>query len=124
MPAEFALAVVGQATDVVADLGVTAPGSLIFGASLEPIYGAAAAGQWQMVMAPLPYTVTATDATSGVISVEQTDHFGDKTTINLAYSNLTETSVTIDLTNMGMGAGWQCTLYTGNAVIGGGGVAM
>lgn len=124
MPAEFALAVVGQATDVVADLGVTAPGSLIFGASLEPIYGAAAAGQWQMVMAPLPYTVTATDATSGVISVEQTDHFGDKTTINLAYSNLTETSVTIDLTNMGMGAGWQCTLYTGNAVIGGGGTAM
>lgn len=124
LPAEFAMAVVGQATDVVADLGVTAPGSLIFGASLEPIYGAAAAGQWQMVMAPLPYTVTATDATSGVISVEQTDHFGDKTTINLAYSNLTETSVTIDLTNMGMGAGWQCTLYTGNAVIGGGGVAM
>ena len=124
MPAEFALAVVGQATDVVADLGVTAPGSLIFGASLEPIYGAAAAGQWQMVMAPLPYTVTATAATSGVISVEQTDHFGDKTTINLAYSNLTETSVTIDLTNMGMGAGWQCTLYTGNAVIGGGGTAM
>ena len=124
MPADFALAVVGQATDVVADLGVTAPGSLIFGASLEPIYGAAAAGQWQMVMDPLPYTVTATDATSGVISVEQTDHFGDKTTINLAYSNLTETSVTIDLTNMGMGAGWQCTLYTGNAVIGGGGTAM
>jgi hypothetical protein len=124
LPAEFAMAVVGQATDVVADLGVTAPGSLIFGASLEPIYGAAAAGQWQMVMAPLPYTVTATDATSGVISVEQTDHFGDKTTINLAYSNLTETSVTIDLTNMGMGAGWQCTLYTGNAVIGGGGTAM
>ena len=122
LPAEFAMAVVGQATDVVADLGVTAPGSLIFGASLEPIYGAAAAGQWQMVMAPLPYTVTATDATSGVISVEQTDHFGDKTTINLAYSNLTETSVTIDLTNMGMGAGWQCTLYTGKAVIGGGGV--
>ena len=122
LPAEFALAVVGQATDVVADLGVTAPGTLVFGASLEPIYGAAAAGQWQMVMAPLPYTVTATDATSGVISVEQTDHFGDKTTINLAYSNLTETSVTIDLTNMGMGAGWQCTLYTGNAVIGGGGV--
>ena len=124
LPSEFALQIVGQATDVVADLGVTAPGSLIFGASLEPIYGAAAAGQWQMVMAPLPYTVTATDATSGVISVVQTDHFGDQTTINLAYSNLTETSVTIDLTNMGMGAGWQCTLYTGNAVISGGGVAM
>ena len=124
MPAEFALTVVGQATDVVADLGVTAPGYLLFGASLEPIYGAQAAGQWQAVMAPLPYTITATDATSGVITIAQTDIFGDVTNVALAYSNLTENSVTIDLTNMGMGAGWQCTLYTGNAQIGGGGTAM
>ena len=67
---------------------------------------------------------SATDATSGVITIAQTDHFGDVQTINLPYSNLTATSVTIDLTNMGMGSGWNCTLYTGNAQIGGGGTAM
>ena len=124
MPADFALGIVGQATDVVADLGVTAPGYLLFGASLEPIYGPDAAGQWQSIMSPLPYTISATDATSGVIAIVSTDHFGDVQTINLPYSNLTATSVTIDLTNMGMGSGWNCTLYTGNAQIGGGGTAM
>ena len=124
LPAEFAMSVAGFSTDVIADLGVSAPGYLVFGASLEPIYGAQAAGQWQALMSPLPYTVTATDATSGIITISQTDHFGDVAKFDLSYSNLTENSVTIDLTNMGMGAGWTCTLYTGNAQIGGGGTAM
>ena len=116
--------VVGASTVGVADLGVSAPGQLIVGASLEPVYGPDAAGQWQ-IMITAAYTVEVTDATSGKIVLMQTNMYDEVTKTELPYKNLTAESVTIDFTNMGIGGEAVCTLYTENAPLaGGGGVAM
>lgn len=124
LPAEVVMNVVGAETVGVADLGVSAPGQLLVGFSLEPVYGAEAAGQWQVMIATA-YSVEATDATSGNIVLTQTNMYDEVTTTLLPYSNLTAESVTIDFTNMGVGGVSNCTLYTGNAPLSaGGGIAQ
>ena len=107
---------------VVADLGVSTPGQLYVAVDYESIYGAQAAGMWAPMIA-VAYTVEATDATSGKILLQQTDHFGDIQTTEIPYTNLTADSVTIDFTNMlGMPGANPCTLYTGEVNLQGGGV--
>ncbi|MBQ6869579.1 MAG: hypothetical protein IJO17_03850 [Alistipes sp.] len=124
LPEAVVMQVVGASTVGVADLGVSAPGQLIVGASLEPVYGPDAAGQWQ-IMITAAYTVEVTDATSGKIVLMQTNMYDEVTKTELPYKNLTAESVTIDFTNMGIGGEAVCTLYTENAPLaGGGGVAM
>lgn len=107
---------------VVADLGVSTAGQLAIAVDYESVYGAQAAGYWApMVM--VAYEVQATDATSGKVLVKQTDHFGDVTTTEVPYSNLTADSVVIDFTNiLGMPGTGPCTLYTGEVNLSGGGV--
>lgn len=96
-------------------MGVYAPGKLFVAADLEAFYGPDAAGYAQAVIAPMDYTVEATDATSGVITVTTVDHFGDAVSVTLPYSNLTSEGVTIDFTNMlgnyGITA-CDCALFT------------
>lgn len=124
LPEAIVMQIVGASTVGVADLGVSAPGQLIVGASLEPVYGPDAAGQWQ-IMITAAYTVEVTDATSGKIVLMQTNMFDEVTKTELPYKNLTADSVTIDFTNMGIGGEAVCTLYTENAPLaGGGGIAM
>ncbi len=124
LPEAVVMQVVGTSTVGVADLGVSAPGQLLVGFSLEPVYGPDAAGQWQ-TMITAAYTVEVTDATSGKIVLMQTNMFDEVTKTELPYKNLTADSVTIDFTNMGIGGEAVCTLYTENAPLaGGGGVAM
>ena len=107
---------------VVADLGVSVAGQLAIAVDYESIYGSQAAGYWapQVMVA---YEVQATDATSGKVLVKQTDHFGDVTTTEAPYSNLTADSVVIDFTNLlGIPGTGPCTLYTGEVNLSGGGV--
>ena len=115
LPASFALATIGQEVPCFVDMGVYAPGKLFVAADLEAIYGPDAAGYAQAVIAPMDYTVEATDATSGVITVTTVDHFGDAVSVTLPYSNLTSEGVTIDFTNMlgnyGITA-CDCALFT------------
>lgn len=123
LPADIAEMFAGVPTAVVvADLGVSAAGQLAIAVDYESVYGAQAAGYWApMVM--VAYEVQATDATSGKVLVKQTDHFGDVTTTEAPYSNLTEDSVTIDFTNLlGMPGNGPCKLYTGEVNLQGGGV--
>ena len=115
LPASFALATVGQEATCFVDMGVSAAGKFFVGADLESVYGPEAAGYAQTVIAPMDYTVEATDATSGNIKVTTVDHFGDAVNVTLPYSNLTAESVTIDFTNMLGGYGvtaCDCTLST------------
>ena len=115
LPASFALATVGQEATCFVDMGVSAAGKFFVGADLESVYGPEAAGYAQTVIAPMDYTVEATDATSGNIKVTTVDHFGDAVNVTLPYSNLTAESVTIDFTNMLGGYGvtaCDCTLFT------------
>ena len=107
---------------VVADLGVSVAGQLAIAVDYESIYGSQAAGYWApQVM--VGYEVVATDATSGKVLVKQTDIFGDVTTKEVPYSNLTADSVVIDFTNiLGMPGTGPCTLYTGEVNLSGGGV--
>jgi hypothetical protein len=123
LPSDIAEMVAGMPTAVlVVDLGVSAPGQLMVIADYESIYGAQAAGMWAPMIA-VAYTVEATDATSGKILLQQTDHFGDIQTTEIPYTNLTADSVTIDFTNMlGMPGANPCTLYTGEVNLQGGGV--
>ena len=123
LPADIAemIATVPTAV-VVADLGVSVAGQLAIAVDYESIYGSQAAGYWaaQVMVA---YEVQATDATSGKVLVKQTDIFGDVTTKEVPYSNLTADSVVIDFTNiLGMPGTGPCTLYTGEVNLSGGGV--
>ena len=115
LPMSFSLATLGQEVPCFVDMGVYAPGKLFVAADLEAVYGPDAAGYAQAVIAPMDYTVEATDATSGVITVTTVDHFGDAVSVTLPYSNLTSEGVTIDFTNM-LGnygvAACDCTLFT------------
>ena len=123
LPSDIAEMIAGAPTAVVvADLGVSTAGQLAIVVDYESIYGAQAAGYWApMVM--VAYEVQATDATSGKVLVKQTDHFGDVTTSEVPYSNLTADSVVIDFTNiLGMPGTGACTLYTGEVNLSGGGV--
>ena len=115
LPASFALATVGVEATCFVDMGVSAAGKLFVGADLESVYGPEAAGYAQTIITPMDYTVEATDATSGVITVTTVDHFGDVVSATLPYSNLTSEGVTIDFTNMLGNAGvtaCDCTLFT------------
>ena len=115
LPMSFSLATLGQEVPCFVDMGVYAPGKLFVAADLEAAFGPDAAGYAQAVIAPMDYTVEATDATSGVITVTTVDHFGDAVSATLPYSNLTSEGVTIDFTNM-LGnygiAACECSLFT------------
>lgn len=115
LPMSFPLATLGQEVPCFVDMGVYAPGKLFVAVDLEAVYGPDAAGYAQTIIAPMDYTVEATDATSGVITVTTVDHFGDAVSATLPYSNLTSEGVTIDFTNM-LGnygiAACDCTLFT------------
>ena len=115
LPMSFSLATLGQEVPCFVDMGVYAPGKLFVAADLEAAFGPDAAGYAQAVIAPMDYTVEATDATSGVITVTTVDHFGDAVSVTLPYSNLTSEGVTIDFTNM-LGnygiAACECSLFT------------
>lgn len=43
------------------------------------------------------YTITPTDATSGIITVSSYDHFGDVVSTNGSYSNFDGTTMTVTL---------------------------
>ena len=96
------------------DLGATAAGQLLVACDLSSVYGAQAAGFAQALMAAA-YTVEATDATSGNIIVTVTNMAGQSASAPIPYSELTENSVKLDLTNLfgNMGVGvCECTLFT------------
>ena len=115
LPMSFSLATLGQEVPCFVDMGVYAPGKLFAAADLEAFYGPEAAGYAQTVIAPVDYTVEATDATSGVITVTALDHFGEAVLVTLPYSNLTAEGVTIDFTNMLGNVGvtvCECSLFT------------
>ena len=123
LPADIAEMFTNVPTAVlVADLGVSVAGQLVIAVDYESVYGSQAAGYWApQVM--VGYEVVATDATSGKVLVKQTDHFGDVTTTEVPYSNLTADSVVIDFTNiLGVAGSGPCTLYTGEVNLSGGGV--
>ena len=123
LPADIAELFTEKSTAVVvADFGVSVAGQLAIAVDYESVYGSQAAGMWApMVM--VAYEVVATDATSGKVLVKQTDHFGDVTTTEAPYSNLTADSVVIDFTNiLNMPGTGPCTLYTGEVNLSGGGV--
>ena len=123
LPADIAEMMTEKSTAVVvADFGVSVAGQLAIAVDYESVYGSQAAGMWApMVM--VAYEVVATDATSGKVLVKQTDHFGDVTTTEAPYSNLTADSVVIDFTNiLNMPGTGPCTLYTGEVNLSGGGV--
>ena len=125
MPADIAEMIASTPTAVVvADLGVSTPGMLYILVDYESVYGPEAAGMWAP-MVQATYAVEATDATSGNIVLIQSNMFGEVSTTNVPYSNLTAESVTIDFTNiLGMPGNGPCTLYTGEVNFTGGGVAM
>lgn len=107
---------------VVADLGVSTPGQLYVAVDYESIYGEQAAGMWAPMVA-VNYSVEATDATSGKILVQSSNMYGEVSTVEVPYSNLTADSVTIDFTNLlGMPGNGPCRLYTGEVNLQGGGV--
>ncbi len=109
---------------VVADLGVSTPGQLYVAVDYESIYGAQAAGMWAPMVA-VNYSVEATDATSGKILVQSSNMYGEVSTVEVPYSNLTADSVTIDFTNLlGMPGNGPCTLYTGEVNLQQGGGVM
>ena len=115
LPMSFSLATLGQEVPCFVDMGVYAPGKLFAAADLEAFYGPEAAGYAQTVIAPVDYTVEATDATSGVITVTALDYFGEAVLVTLPYSNLTAEGVTIDFTNMLGNVGvtvCECSLFT------------
>lgn len=109
---------------VVADLGVSTPGQLYVAVDYESIYGAQAAGMWAPMVA-VNYSVEATDATSGKILVQSSNMYGEVSTVEVPYSNLTADSVTIDFTNLlSMPGNGPCTLYTGEVNLQQGGGVM
>lgn len=109
---------------VVADLGVSTPGQLYVAVDYESIYGEQAAGMWAPMVA-VNYSVEATDATSGKILVQSSNMYGEVSTVEVPYSNLTADSVTIDFTNLlSMPGNGPCTLYTGEVNLQQGGGVM
>lgn len=122
LPADIAMALVeNSAAVIVLDLGVSVPEQFIVGVSEESIYGPQAAGYWTP-MAMANYSVTPTDETSGNIIIKTQNMFGEVQESLVPYSNLTETSVQIDFTNVfGVKGEGPCTLYTDHAPLGGGG---
>ena len=80
------------------DFGVTAEGKLAVGYDLSAAYGdelpAEMQGMYMQYMA-WDYTVTPTDATSGVITVSSYDHFGDVVSTEGTYSNFDGTTMTV-----------------------------
>lgn len=75
------------------DFGVTTPGYLSVSYDMFAVYGEDAGlpeemrGYYMQYMA-WPYTVTATDAHSGVITISSVDHFGDTVTAEGTYTKL------------------------------------
>ena len=123
LPSDIAEMIASSPTAVVvADLGVSTPGQLYVAVDYESIYGAQAAGMWAPMVA-VNYSVEATDATSGKILVQSSNMYGEVSTVEVPYSNLTADSVTIDFTNLlSMPGNCPCTLYTGEVNLQGGGV--
>lgn len=123
LPSDIAEMIASSPTAVVvADLGVSTPGQLYVAVDYESIYGAQAAGMWAPMVA-VNYSVEATDATSGKILVQSSNMYGEVSTVEVPYSNLTADSVTIDFTNLlDMPGNGPCRLYTGEVNLQGGGV--
>jgi hypothetical protein len=82
------------------DFGVTAEGKLAVGYDLSAAYGdelpAEMQGMYMQYMA-WDYTITPTDATSGIITVSSYDHFGDVVSTYGSYSNFDGTTMTVTL---------------------------
>lgn len=125
LPSDIAEMIANSPTAVVvADLGVSTPGQLYVAVDYESIYGAQAAGMWAPMVA-VNYSVEATDATSGKILVQSSNMYGEVSTVEVPYSNLTADSVTIDFTNLlSMPGNGPCTLYTGEVNLQQGGGVM
>lgn len=125
LPSDIAEMIASSPTAVVvADLGVSTPGQLYVAVDYESIYGAQAAGMWAPMVA-VNYSVEATDATSGKILVQSSNMYGEVSTVEVPYSNLTADSVTIDFTNLlSMPGNGPCTLYTGEVNLQQGGGVM
>lgn len=125
LPSDIAEMIASTASAVVvADLGVSTPGQLYVAVDYESIYGAQAAGMWAPMVA-VNYSVEATDATSGKILVQSSNMYGEVSTVEVPYSNLTADSVTIDFTNLlSMPGNGPCTLYTGEVNLQQGGGVM
>ena len=125
LPSDIAEMIASSPTAVVvADLGVSTPGQLYVAVDYESIYGEQAAGMWAPMVA-VNYSVEATDATSGKILVQSSNMYGEVSTVEVPYSNLTADSVTIDFTNLlSMPGNGPCTLYTGEVNLQQGGGVM
>ena len=80
------------------DFGVSQAGYFMAGIDYEAIYGEEAAGMW-MAGVEGAYEVEATDATSGVIRIMQTDFITGESSFTgttIEYSDLTETTCTFN----------------------------
>ena len=125
LPADLSTAMIGQPARVIADLGVSVPGTLIIGIDLESAYNdPTLAGMWQPYI-QVAYTIEPTDATSGYVVLSQKNMFDEVTVTKLPYTNLTAESVMVDFTGMlGVTSPNPCTLFTGTANLAGGGGIM
>ena len=83
----------------VLDFGVTTPGKLAVAYDIMAVYGEDAGVpeemRWMQYMA-WDYEVEATDATSGVITIMSTDHFGDTVTTEGTYTDWDGTSCVVN----------------------------
>jgi len=83
----------------VLDFGVTTPGKLAVAYDIMAVYGEEAGipeeMRWMQYMA-WDYEVEATDATSGVITIMSTDHFGDTVTTEGTYTDWDGTSCVVN----------------------------
>lgn len=83
----------------VLDFGVTTPGKLAVAYDIMAVYGEDAGVpeemRWMQYMA-WDYEVEATDATSGVITIMSTDHYGDTVTTEGTYTDWDGTSCVVN----------------------------
>ena len=83
----------------VLDFGVTTPGKLAVAYDIMAVYGEDAGVpeemRWMQYLA-WDYEVEATDATSGVITIMSTDHFGDTVTTEGTYTDWDGTSCVVN----------------------------
>ena len=83
----------------VLDFGVTTPGKLTLAYDIMAVYGEDAGipeeMRWMQYLA-WDYEVEATDATSGVITIMSTDHFGDTVTSEGTYTDWDGTSCVVN----------------------------
>lgn len=102
---------IGMPARSVLDLGVSQADYLLYAVSMEDIYGESAAGVWQQYGGLGTYSVTATDATSGVVTMQAYNAmFDEYTSVEIPYKDLTETTCTFDFTDLLMIGEYTCTL--------------